>query len=66
MVETSQLERQGVDLVLKSKIMGAMPATIYLRPEEVWAALGMVSSGIVLYLPVFIFRGWWRRKMLNR
>ncbi|MFH1775811.1 MAG: hypothetical protein ABH839_04085 [Chloroflexota bacterium] len=66
MVEASKLERRGDDLVMKGKIMGAMPATIYIRPEEVWAGLGLVTRQILFYLPLLLIRGWLRRNSLKR
>jgi len=66
MVEAAGLERRGDDLVMKGKIMGAMPANIYIRPEEIWSGLGLVNRQIVFYLPLFLIRGWLRRNSLKR
>lgn len=43
MLAASSIERRGADLVLKGKITGTMPATIYIRPEELWAARKLLS-----------------------
>ena len=58
----SSLERRGADLVLKGKITGTMPATIYIKPEEIWDARKLLSWSVVWYLPVMIVKGWWRRR----
>jgi hypothetical protein len=54
----STLERKGDDLVMKGKIMGTMPTTIYLKPEEVWQAKSLLSWSIIWYLPVLMIKGW--------
>jgi len=65
MAEFSHIERQSDDLVIRCKIMGAMSTSVYVRPEEAFAALRLLTSGLVLYLPVFLFKGWRRWKKLH-
>jgi len=62
MLAVSSLERAGADLALKGKITGTMPATIYIKPEELWEARKLLSWSVVWYLPVMIVKGWWRRR----
>jgi len=57
MLEASSLERRGDDLVMKGKTMGAMPATMYIRPEEVWATRKLLSWSVICYLPIMIIKG---------
>ena len=67
LMETSQFERRGEDIVMRGKTMGTMPATVYVHPEQVWVMLGLVPVQVVSYLPLLLFRGWWRgRKLLSR
>lgn len=60
----SSLERRGADLVLKGKITGTMPATIYIKPEEIWEARKLLSWSVVWYLPIVVVKGWWRVRTL--
>jgi len=61
-MEVSRIERQGDDLVMHGKTMGTMPTMAHVRPEEAWAILRMLTWGVVIYLPLFLFRGWQRSK----
>jgi len=63
LMEVSKLSLEESDLTMKGKVMGTMSATAYIRPEELWGMLGLVSVKLVVYLPFLLFRGWWRRKM---
>ncbi len=38
-------DKRGIGV--KGKLMGAMPATIYLKPGELWNVLGMVPANVV-------------------
>lgn len=58
MVEVKSVARDGDVLVLKTKVMGSMAATIVLRPKDVWEAMGLLSWSLVLRLPVILFKGW--------
>lgn len=62
LVEVSKFERRGSDIVMRGKIMGSIPTSIYVRPEEVWAMLGMMTIQIICSLPVFLVRGWQQSK----
>ena len=64
MLAASSLERSGADLVLKGKITGTMPATIYIKPEEIWEARKLLSWPVIWYLPIMIVKGWWRAHKL--
>ena len=60
LMEASSLERRGDDLVMKGKMMGTMPATIYIKPEEIWSAKGLLSWSVIWYFPIIVIKGWWR------
>ena len=57
MMEASSLKRQGDSLVMKGKMMGTMPATIYIKPEEVWMARKLLSWSIICFLPIMVVKG---------
>lgn len=65
LMEVSKLGLEESDLTMKGKVMGTMSATAYIRPEELWGMLGLVSVRLVVYLPFILFRGWWRRKRMK-
>jgi hypothetical protein len=58
MVEVKSVARDGDILVLKTKVMGSMAATIVLRPKDVWEALGLLNLALLLRLPLILFKGW--------
>lgn len=45
------------NIAAKAVLLGSMPATMYLRPEEVWKALGMISWDTIVGLPRFLITG---------
>ncbi|HQX06993.1 MAG TPA: hypothetical protein PKZ19_09390 [Zoogloea sp.] len=58
MVDVRSIDRDGDRLVLKTKVMGSMAATIVLRPLDLWDALKLLSPALLLRLPLILFRGW--------
>lgn len=52
----SSLSQDGEVLVIKGKIMGAMPMTARLTPEEARAALKLLNLKTVLFLLTLLFR----------
>ena len=65
MLEASSLERRGDDLVMKGRVMGSMPTTMYIRPEEIWVMRKLLSWSVIWYLPVIIVKGWLRARKLR-
>jgi hypothetical protein len=57
MMDIRSLERDGDVLVLKGKIMRSMPATIHLRPQDLWQAFSLFSWPLLLRLPMLLFKG---------
>lgn len=45
------------DIAAKATLLGSMPATMYMRPEEIWSALGMISFETIVGLPKFLVVG---------
>ena len=65
MLEASSLEQRGDDLVVKGRVMGSMPTTMYIRPEEMWAMRKLLSWSVIWHLPIIIVKGWWRARKLQ-
>ncbi len=59
MMVINSLANDGCNLIVKGKMMRSMPATIYLRPEEMVKALKLLSWRVVLIIPVMIVKGLW-------
>ncbi|MFH2044597.1 MAG: hypothetical protein ABIK92_05575, partial [Pseudomonadota bacterium] len=51
------MSREGENLVVKGKMMGAMLATIYVKPKDIWQSLGLLSFSIIVYMPVMLVKG---------
>jgi hypothetical protein len=62
MMDVKSIDRDGEDLVMKGKMMGTMYASIYLRPQDVWQALRLLSFSTMLRLPGILFKGFWRNR----
>jgi hypothetical protein len=61
LIDVQDFRREGNNLVMKGRMMDAMTMSIYLRPEELWQALKLLSLSVIIYLPVMIIRGWCQR-----
>jgi len=51
-----ELERDGKDLLIKGKIMGAMPMTARVTPESARAAIKMLTPRLILFILSLPFR----------
>ena len=60
MMDVRSLRQKGDDLVVKGKLMGYVPISVYLKPEELWGAVRLLSWAVLLYLPVMMIKGCWR------
>ncbi|NJD28635.1 MAG: hypothetical protein FIA92_10100 [Chloroflexi bacterium] len=58
LAEFTSIVPRGGALAMKGKLLGAMPATIYLTPAEFWKLLGLVDLRVILSLPGLAVRGW--------
>jgi hypothetical protein len=63
MMDVKSIDRDGENLVMKGKMMGSMNTAIYLRPEDVWQALRLLSFRILLSLPLTLVKGCWRSSL---
>jgi hypothetical protein len=66
MMDIRSLEREGDVLVVKGKIMRSMPATIHLRPEDLWQAFTLFTWPTLLRLPLLLFKGFRRSRHAKR
>jgi hypothetical protein len=56
LMQVNALERDGNLLVIKGKIMGAMPMTAKLSPDEFRKGFGLLNLKLFLFLLTFPFR----------
>jgi hypothetical protein len=66
MMDIRSLQREGDVLVVKGKIMRSMPATIHLRPEDLWQAFSLFSWPVLLRLPCLMLKGFRRSRQAGR
>ena len=57
LMTVNRIERRGAELIIKGKVFGTMPMTARLTPEEVRAALKLMSWKDLLFLATMPFRG---------
>ena len=58
MMDVASITLDGETLVLKGKMMGAMAATIHVRPADLWAAFQLFPWPVKLRMPLLLFKGW--------
>ncbi|GLJ00685.1 hypothetical protein [Sphingobium sp. BS19] len=56
LMEISTLEAKDGNLVIKGKIMGSMPMTAVVRPEEARNVISLLNWKLALFLLSFLFR----------
>ena len=61
LMQVNGLERDGDLLLIRGKIMGAVPMTAKLTPAEFRKGFGLLSPGLVFFLLTFPFRGWGKK-----
>lgn len=57
MVDVKKLERDGDNLVMTAKLMGAYSMKIYLRPEELREAIGLLNWEVLSFMPEMLITG---------
>lgn len=57
MAQITKISFKKEDLVAKAMLLGSMPSSMYLRPEEIWKLLGMVSFETIMGMPKFLVTG---------
>jgi len=58
LAEARTIERQGDALTIKAQLLGAMPSTIYVHPEELWKMIGLLDADAVFSIPRLLLLGW--------
>ena len=66
LMDILSLRREGDRLIIIGKMMGAMNASIYLLPKDVWKSLSLLSWSVVWYLPVILIKGLWQSLSIRR
>ena len=66
MMDTRSLRRDGDVLIMKGKMMEAMSMSIFLKPEDIWAGKKLLTWPVIWYMPVILFKGWWRSMKRNK
>jgi hypothetical protein len=57
MMDMLSMTREGDNLVVKGRMMGAMLASIYVKPKDVWDSLSLLTFSTFIYLPVMLVKG---------
>jgi hypothetical protein len=66
MMDVRSIERDDDRLLVKGKVMGAMAAKIYVKPEDMWAGLKLFPLPLLLSMPILIFKGFWRSRARSK
>jgi hypothetical protein len=53
----NSIERDGDQLVVQGKVMGAMTTTILVKPEDSWQAVRLIGFSVILRLPLILVKG---------
>jgi hypothetical protein len=54
----TQIRMKNGDILAKAMLLGSMPETIYMRPEEICKAVALMDAKVILSLPSILFKGW--------
>lgn len=58
----SAIRYKNEQIAIKAILLGSMPSTIYLSPEELWKAIGIIDANVIWHLPTLLYRGWKRAR----
>lgn len=56
LLRVESIERDGNRLVIRGKVLGAMPMTARLEPEEARKGLKLLDARLIAFLLTFLFR----------
>lgn len=59
----SKIRMKDNNIIAKGMLLGSMPETIYMYPEEICKALAMIDFGVILALPKILYTGWKRNQV---
>jgi hypothetical protein len=62
MMDVKSIAQDGDRLIVKGKIMGSMAASIYVQPEDLYAALRLFGVSLVVRLPWLLIKGYLRER----
>lgn len=57
MAQIKKISFKDGNIATKAVLLGSMPSTMYMRPEEVWKVVGMLSFETLMGLPKFLILG---------
>jgi len=57
MMDTMSIARDGDNIVVKGRMMGAMVTSIYCKPKDLWDSLSLLSWPVISYVPVMMVKG---------
>lgn len=58
MVDLKDLRIKDNTILMKANLLQSMPSTIYVRPDEVWKVLNMVTFDLIKGLPGYLIAGY--------
>ena len=56
LMRVESIERSGNRLVIRGKVLGAMPMSAHLEPEEARRGLKLLNTRLIVFLLTFLFR----------
>jgi len=56
LMRVESIEREGNHLVIRGKVLGAMPMSARLEPEEARKGLKLLDASLLAFLLTFLFR----------
>jgi hypothetical protein len=56
LMRVESIERNGNHIVIRGKVLGAMPMSARLEPEEARRGLKLLNPRLVVFLLTFLFR----------
>jgi hypothetical protein len=62
MMDIRSVQREGEVLVVRGKVMGSMPTTIHVRPENLWQAWQLLDWKLLFALPGLLLTGYRRSR----
>ena len=66
MMDIRSIYRDGDNIITKGKMMGAMIASIYLRPKDVWQSLFLLTWSVIWYVPIILWKGFWANRRAKK
>lgn len=58
----SNIKCKNDDIVVKAVLLGSMPSTIIIKPEELWKMLGLIENNVLSNMIRLLFIGWKRTR----